>query len=256
MRRGRLLNEADYNQPRYLVNEAFARRFFPATNPVGQKLLIDVLSPHPQTVEIAGVVGDVREFGLTAAPEPTIYTVGASPEMQVVVKTATADGATVRAIAQTLRHFNPRQAIGPVKSLSGYVSASLARQRFTLAMIGTFAALAMCLCVVGTYGVFSYSVNRRMREFGIRSAIGARSSDLIGQVMMECFRVVLPGLAGGLCVSLWCARLLRTLLYRVSPFDLPSVLLACALVFLLCLASVTIPARRAARVEPSRMLRE
>jgi ABC-type antimicrobial peptide transport system permease subunit len=251
-----MLNETDYNQPRYLINEAFARRFFPTSNPVGQKLLMDVVSPHPQTVEIVGVVGDVREFGLTAGPEPTIYTVGASPEMQVVVKTTRADAATLRAIAQTLRYLNPKQAIGPVKLLTDCVSASLARQRFILAMIGTFAALAMCLCVVGTYGVFSYSVNRRMREFGIRSAVGARRSDLIGQVTRECFRVMLPGLAGGVCVSFACARLLRTLLYRVSPFDPPSLVLACALIMVLCLAAVTIPAIRAARVEPAEILRE
>jgi ABC-type antimicrobial peptide transport system permease subunit len=154
---------------------------------------------------------------LTAGPEPTIYTVGASPEMQVVVKTAAADPQTLRAITQTLRRVNPRQAIGPVKSLIEYVSASLARQRFILAMIGTFAALAMCLCVVATYGVFSYSVNRRMREFGIRSALGARKSHLIGQVTSECLRVVFSGLMGGLCLFFACARLLRTFLYRLSP---------------------------------------
>jgi predicted permease len=256
LERGRVLKETDYNQPRYLVNEAFALRFFPDANPVGQKLLMGVLSPHPQQVEVVGVVGDVREFGLTAGAEPAIYTVGASPEMQVVVKTAREDAATLRAIGQALRRINSQQAIGPVKLLSNYVSASLARQRFILAMIGTFAALAMCLCVLGIYGVFNYSVNRRMREFGIRSAIGARKSHLIGQVTRECLRVVVPGLVGGLCVSLACARLLRTMLYRVSPFDPPSVLLVSALIVVLCLASVTMPARRAARVEPAEILRE
>ena len=254
--RGRALTEADRTLPRYMINEAFARRFFPQADPTREKLLLDVVSPHPEETEIVGVVGDVREFGLTSAAEPTMYAINVSPEMNIVVKTATDDPAIRRAIARTMLRINPQQATGPVKALSDYVAASLARQRFILAMMGAFAGLAMCLCAVGIYGVFSYSVTRRMREFGIRTAIGARKSNLMGQVTNECLRVTLPGLFTGLFISMAGTRFLKTLLYRVSPMDPLSSVLATAIVLLLCLAAVMIPAWRAARVDPANILRE
>lgn len=253
---GRLLRQTDYNQPRYLINQAFARKFFPHENAVGQKLLMDVLTTHPTVNEIVGLVGDVREFGLTAPAEPTIYAVTVSPEMAVVVKTAGADPGIRNAIAKAMRRANPQKAIGPIKPLSDYVAASLARQRFLLSLIATFAGLAMCLCVVGIYGVFSYSVARRAREFGIRSAIGAAASNIFGQVTAECMRVIVPGLIAGLVISAGCARFMRVLLYRVSPTDIVSSLVAVVLILVLCFASVVLPAWRAAKVDPATVLRE
>lgn len=253
---GRSLRDTDNNQPRYLINQTFARRFFPDMSPVGQKLLLDVMTPHPTVSEIVGVVGDVREFGLTSPSEPTMYSVGASPEMTVVVKAANADPAIRSAIAKAIRRANPQSAIGPLRLLSDYVAASLARQRFLLSLIVTFAGLAMCLCVVGIYGVFSYSVARRAREFGIRSAVGAAASNIFGQVTSECLIVIVPGLVAGLAISLACARFMRVLLYRVSPTDVASSLIAVTLIMLLCFASVILPASRAAKVDPAIVLRE
>jgi predicted permease len=254
--RGRLLSAADYNQPRVLINQTFARRFFPNINPVGQKLLLGVVSPHPLANEIMGVVGDVREFGLTAPPEPVMYSINVSPEMNILVKTASNDPAVRSAVAKTMRRINPQQAIGQVKALSGYLAESLARQRFVLTLMASFAGLAMCLCAVGIYGVFSYSLMRRMREFGIRTAVGARRIDLLGQVGSECMRVIIPGLIAGLGISAACTRFMRALLYKVSPIDVESVIAAAILILLLCLAGVIRPAWRAAKVEPADILRE
>lgn len=137
-----------------------------------------------------------------------------------------------------------------------YIAASLARQQFILALIATFSGIAICLCVVGIYGVFSYSVTRRMREFGIRSAIGARRGDIITQVIRECLVVVLPGLLAGIGISAACSQFMRTLLYRVSPTDTVSIALATIGVLTFCLGSVIIPSLRAAQVDPARMLRD
>jgi predicted permease len=254
--RGRLLTEADNNQPRSLINEAFARRFFPNADPVGQKILLGVVSANPTSSEIVGVVADVREFGLTSAPEPTMYSIGVSPQMDVLVKTTTAAPGIRSAIAARIRRINPQKAIGPVKPLNDYVAASLGRLRFILSLIATFAGLAMCLCVVGIYGVFNYSVVRRSREFGIRSAIGAAASNIVAQVARECLGVIVPGVLAGLLVSIACARLMRVLLYRVSPTDAGSSLLAALLILLLCFGSVMLPAWRAAKVDPVTVLRE
>lgn len=254
--RGRLLNETDNNQPRYVINRAFVRRFFPNRDPLREKLMLGVVSPHPTESEIVGVVGDVREFGLTAEAEPTMYSVNVSSEMQILVQTAADDPAMRVAIAKTILRLNPQQAPGPVKALSDYVSSSLARQRFILALMSAFAALAMILCAVGTYGVFSYSVTRRMREFGIRSAIGAKKQQLLAQIAMESLVVIVPGLLVGIGLSVACARLLRSLLYRVSPLDPLSFLIAGGAMLLLCAASVLLPAARAASVDPAKILRE
>jgi predicted permease len=256
LRRGRLLTEEDYNQSRCLINEAFARRFFPGSNPVGQQLLLGVVSPHPVSSEIVGVVGDVREFGLSSAPLPAMYSISISPEMQILVKTTTTVPAVRATIAATLHRTNPAEATGSLMALSDYVAASLARQRFILALIATFAGLAICLCGIGIYGVFTYSVTRRLREFGIRTAVGARKHNLVGQVMTECFRVILPGLLVGIAISAATARFMRALLYRVSPMDMFSSGLSVLIIVILCLASVAIPAWRAAKVEPVNILRE
>ncbi len=254
--RGRLLTDIDHNQPRYVINGALARRFFPHSDPVGRKLLLGVVTPHPESAEIVGVVGDVREFGLTSDPEPTMYSVDVSPEMDVVLKTATESTTLENSVSAAMRRINPQEASGPIKTANDYIAASLARQQFILALIAAFAGIAVCLCVVGIYGVFSYSVTRRLREFGIRTAIGARRGDIIAQVVRECLVVILPGLLAGIGISAACSQFMRTLLYRVSPTDAVSVALATISVLVFCLGSVVIPTLRAAQVDPSRMLRD
>jgi predicted permease len=253
--RGRLLTDTDHNQPRYVISGALAQRFFPHSNPVGKKLLLGVVTPHPESAEIVGVVGGVREFGLTSAPEPTLYSLDVSPGMDIVVKTLTESTTVENSVSATMRRINPQEASGPTRTLSSYIAASLARQQFILALIATFAGIAICLCVVGIYGVFSYSVTRRMREFGIRSAIGARRGDIIAQVVRECLVIILPGLLAGIGISAACSQFMRTLLYRVSPTDTLSVALATVGVSVFCLGSVIIPSLRAAQVDPVRMLR-
>jgi predicted permease len=254
--RGRLLTDADHNQPRYLINAAFARRFFPNSDPVGQKLLLGVVTPHPESDEIVGVVGDVREFGLTSAAEPTMYSVDVSPEMDIVLKTAAQSTTLDNSVLTAMRRINPQEASGPIKTMSSYIAVSLSRQRFILALIATFAGIAVILCAVGIYGVFSYSVTRRLREFGIRSAVGARKQDIIVQVIRESLAVILPGLAVGTGISAACSQFMRALLYRVSPTDTASIALATISVLALCLGSVIIPSLRAAQVDPARMFRE
>ena len=253
---GRFLGDIDYNQARCVVNEVFARRFFPEENAVGQKLLLGVVTPHPQEVEIVGVVGSVREFGLDQAPEPTMYSVTVSPRMDVLVKASGNPTPLEPLITTAMRRAEPQGAIGPVRTLSDYVDSSLARQRFALSLMTVFAALATLLCMVGIYGVFGYSVTRRVREFGIRSAIGAEKRDLVKLILRECLAVVIPGLIAGMLISAACSQFLQVLLFRVSPTDKVSYTIAVVCILILCLGSAIIPARRAAKVDPVCVLRE
>lgn len=254
--RGRLLDVADRHHERLAINVAFAKRFFPHSNPIGQKILFGVTGPHPVSAEIVDVVGDVRDFGLNSAPEPTIYSVDVSPEMDIVIKTASDNPAIGNSIAEAMHRIDTEEAIGPLKPLRAYISSSLARQRFILTLIASFAFLAVSFCVVGIYGVFSYSVSRRMREFGICSALGAQKIDLVTQVLKECTIVVLPGLLAGIGISAAFSRLMQTLLYRVSSTDALSSAIAALSILVLCIGSVAIPALRAAKADLAQVLRE
>lgn len=253
---GRMLTNTDHNQPRYLINQAFARQFFPHSNPVGRKLLLDVLTPHPESVEIVGVVGDVRDFSLNSAPEAAMYLIDTSPEMDIVLKTTASAATFTSSVTAAMRRINPLEAVSRIQTLEAYVNTSLARQKFILTLISSFAALAILLSAIGINGVFNYSIARRMREFGIRSAIGADRRELIAQVLRECLAVIVPGLVAGLAIAAASSQLLRTLLYRVSPMDPLSSALATICVLAFATASVLLPALRAARADPATILRE
>jgi predicted lysophospholipase L1 biosynthesis ABC-type transport system permease subunit len=238
------------------VNEAFAQRFFPHQNAVGQKLLLGVVTAHPEPTEIVGVVANIREFGLDTAPEPTMYSLDVSPRMDVLIEASGNPAPLAALITAALRRIGPQSAIGPVRALSDFIDSSLARQRFALSLMAVFAGLAIVLCTVGIYGVFGYSVTRRLREFGIRSAIGAQRRDLLTLILRECLVIVVPGLIAGMLITFACSQFLRALLYRVSPTDALSYAIAMIAVFFLCLASAAVPAIRAAQVDPTRVLRE
>ncbi len=253
---GRFLTDADHDRPKYLVNDAFAQRFFPHENAVGQKLLLGVVTTQPKAVDVVGVVGNVREFGLDVEPQPTMYSLDVSPRMEVVVKTSGNSMALAPSIAAAVRQVAPQNALGQVRTLGDYIDSSLARQRFVLLLIAIFAGLAMVLCAVGIYGVFSYSVSRRLREFGIRSALGAQKRDLRALLFRECLVVVVPGLVAGMLISLGSSHLLRALLYRVSPTDAFSYAIAVLSILFLCSSSALLPARGAAGVDLVRALRE
>lgn len=254
--RGRFLMEEDHNQPRYVINQAFADRYFPHADPMKAEILLNVTGPRPDRAEIVGVVGDMREFGLVSAAEPTLFFVDISPEMEIVIKTHPVSAVLPKLVERTLRRAHPAQAIGRVRRLDGYLADSLARQRFILVLITTFAGLAVFLGALGIYGVFSYSVSRRLREFGIRSAIGAQQRDLMFQVLRECLTVVVPGLLTGLAISAACSRFMQVLLYHVSATDPIASIVTVSAVLGLALSCVAIPALRAARTEPSSILRE
>lgn len=255
LEKGRLLTDTDHNQPRCLVNDTFARRFFPHRNAVGQKILLGVVTSHPEASEIVGVVGDIREFGLDTAPEPTMYSLDVSPRMDVLVQASGNPAPLAALITAVLRRVGPQSAIGPVRALDDVIDFSLARQRFALSLMAVFAGLAIVLCTVGIYGVFGYSVTRRLREFGIRSAIGAQRQDLLTLILRECLVIVVPGLIAGTLITLACSQFLRALLNKVSPTDALSYGIAASSVLFVCLASAAVPAIRAAQVDPTRVLR-
>jgi len=255
LKSGRWLAQADEGKPVYLINETLARRFFPHQDPKAHRLIMGVMDPHQDLIEIAGVVGDVRDMGLDEAVAPTLYLISSSPGMTLLVKTTGDPMLLAAPIRDAIHLADPEIAVLKAAPVEQYVADSLARRRFALTLLAAFGGLAALLTAAGIYGLLAYSVSGRAREFGIRAALGATPANLLRMVLQEGATVTLPGLAVGVAVSLACARLMKNLLYRLSPMDPVSLATAGALLSVITVLSVWLPARRAARVDPGAALR-
>jgi predicted permease len=255
LRGGRWLTEADRGQPRYLINETLARRFFPHSDPTMHRLRMGVMDPQPESIGIAGVVADVRDLGLDEPAPPTLYLIGSSPYMTLLVKTAGDPMRLAAPIREAIHRADPEAAVVKTAPVAQYVADSLARRRFALTLLTAFALLAALLTAAGVYGLLAYSVSARLREFGIRAALGATPGRLRRQIAWEGAAVAIAGLAAGALISMAMARFVRGVLYQVSPLDPLSLVIVAAALLAITAISVWLPARRAAAADPGAALR-
>jgi predicted permease len=255
LKRGRLLDEGDGKTSRIVINETLARRFFPDQDPVGKRLVLGVMDPKKEFDEIVGVVGDVRDLGLDQEAEPTLYGIGAGPSMTLLVKAEANPEQFMPAIRDAIQRLDPDIPVGKIQPLELNVSTSLARRRFVLELLAIFAGLAAFLTAAGVYGLLAYSVNARLREFGVRAAVGASSGKLVTMILREAAVLVVPGLMVGLMLSLGFARLMKSFVYGVSPLDPVSIAAAGLFIVVVAFLSAWLPARRAASVDPAVALR-
>ena len=256
LKRGQWLEQRDRGKPRYLINEALARQYFPNEDPTARRLLMGVVDPHPAPIEIAGVVGDVRELGLDEIPPPTLYMISTSPVMTLLVRTSTDPSRLAGAISETIHRADPEIAVRQVRTLDRILADSLAQRRFALLLLATFALLALLLTAAGIYGLLSYSISRRTRELGIRAAVGASPAGLMRLVLREAAVVTTSGLAAGLLLSVAFTRVMKTIVYQLSTLDPWSYLSAGLLLFAIAFLSTWLPATRAANVDPAAAIRE
>jgi putative ABC transport system permease protein len=259
LRRGRAFAAADdaaRAEPVLLVNEAFAARFFPGQDPLGQRILIPFrASERPR--RIVGVVGNVRQGALDAASRPEMYTpFGQFPFqfVDVVVRAAATTGlaATVR---DRILAVDPDQPVGDLVSVAQAVHDSMARRRLATLLLAIFGGVALILAVVGVYGVMSYLVTQRTQEVGIRMALGARPRDVLALVVRHGLALTLLGIGVGLVGALALSRVLASQLYGVTPTDPTGYAAASLLLAAVAAAASWLPARRAARVDPMIALR-
>jgi predicted permease len=256
LKSGRLLTEADSGTSRIVINEALARRFFPGQDATGKRLVLGVMDPKPDLIEIVGVVGNVRDLGLDQEPEPTLYGVSTGPSMTLVVKTAAANPDQFAAeIRYAIHGVDPAIPVLKLQPLEQSVADSLERRRFALTLVGIFGGIAAFLTAAGIFGLLSYSVNARLREFGVRAAVGASAGELVRMILREAAALTLPGFAIGLLFVAGLFKVMESFVYGLSPADPVSI--GCAVVFLVVLTLIAawMPARRAARVDPSAALR-
>lgn len=270
---GRAFTEQDTQQGRgvIIINEALTRKYFPRENPIGQQILVGrimgpIFADTPR--EIVGVVGDTRDGGLGEPARPIYFEplaqlpdgIMALTNQLVPVNWVIRTTADPLAMAERIRRETLTASGGvPMaepRLLERVVGDSIARQRFTMTLLGIFAGMAMLLGAIGLYGVISYSVAQRTRELGIRAALGAARSDLARLVITQGMWLVGIGLVVGLVAAFGLTQFLKGMLYGVTAFD-PSVLASVtALLAVVALAACWLPARRAARVDPVIALRD
>jgi putative ABC transport system permease protein len=260
---GRLFDARELAEERHVViiNQAFADQYLHGVDPLGQKAVIYMKSLEESQntpSEIIGVVGDVRQMGLDTPAEPTVY--WPHPElvmsgMTILVRTVNDPLALVSAVRNELQQMDPEQPMAAIATMDQLLAGSFSRSRFTMLVLGVFAALALVLASVGIYGVIAYSVTQRTQEFGIRIALGASRRDVLGLVLGQGTRLTVLGIGLGIIAALIVTRLMATLLYGISATDPLTFTAVALLLALVALAACYIPARRATRVDPIVALR-
>jgi predicted permease len=238
-----------------IVNEAMARRYWPAGDAIGAR----ISSLFGREVEIVGIVGDVRHRGVDTDPEPMMYLplgLYASPAMTLVVATSGDPEAALGVVRGTLRSLDAGVPLTEVRTMRDVLSRSLGEQRFSATLIGAFALAALALAIVGLHGVVAFGVARRVREIGLRVALGAEPRSVMRMILAEGAGLGVVGVAIGLAGALALGRALSGMVFEVSPTD-PLTLAAVSLLLLaVALAACLLPARRALRVDPIAALKE
>jgi len=264
VRRGRAFTPTDRADapPVVIVNESLARLLWPDVDPVGSR--VSFVGPSGPWLQVVGVVGDTRSNAADAAPVPAMYVPFAQKRwpwmtwMTLVVRTDAAGNASTLggALRGRVRQVDGRLPIQRVSPVMDLYRESVARRRFATVLTGAFAGLALILGVVGMYGVMSYGVVQRRREFGIRLALGARASQVTRVVVREALALAGVALLVGLAASLGLTRVLSGLLYEVSPRDPVTLTAVSLLVAVVAMAAAWIPARRATHIDPATTIRD
>jgi predicted permease len=242
-----------------IIDESFARRYWPGEDPIGKRLKRGGPGSEAPWLTVVGVAGQVKQYSLDAdSPRIAFYTPHSqepSSQMYIVVRAASNPETLVGAVTAEIRAMDPDLPVYNVATMQGRMSDSLARRQFSTLLLGLFAALALVLAAVGIYGVMAYSVNQRTHEIGIRIAIGAQSSDVLRLVIWQGLTLALMGVGAGLAAAFLLTRMMRSLLYGVSATDPATFAVISLILMAVALAASALPARRAAKVDPMVTLR-
>ncbi len=245
--------------PAVIINERFADDFFAQENPIGKRIKLGAPgSPRPW-LSIVGVCEDVKERDLSAAPRPAMY-VSMLQEparvMALAVRTEKYPVQMATAVREIIHAVDADQPVTNVRTMEEVVSASASGARFNSVLSSVFAAVALLLAAVGTFGVISHSVSQRTREIGIRMALGAERADVLRLIVRQGLTLTLIGLALGLAGTFATTPLLSKLLYGVGPNDPATLVSISVLLAATAIAASLIPARRASKVDPIIALKE
>jgi putative ABC transport system permease protein len=256
LRRGRYFTPGDTaTAPKVtLISEGLARRYFPSEDPLGHRLSFDGKTFYT----IAGIVADVHEDNTTATPMPQFYLPYAQyslTRMALSLRSTIEPTALISAVRGELHSMNPDLPLYSVKSMDALLSESVAPRRFALTLIGLFAGLALLVASIGIYGVISYSVTERTREYGLRMALGAMRGNVLQMVLWRGLTMVAIGIVVGIAGALAVTRLLASYLFGVSEHDPVTFVAVAGISVVVAVAACLVPALRATRVDPMVALR-
>jgi predicted permease len=243
-----------------VINAAFASRYFPDADPIGQTVVLSEDQTFGSSRTIVGVVSDVRGRKVAEEPRPVIFLPHAQhPDVfrpAIAIRSSLPPDAIVGAIRERIRAFDSQLLVMRTRPMDEIVSGALSRPRFNLLLIGSFALIALGLAAVGIYGVVAFLVTQRTREIGIRMALGARAGDVLRLVFRDGLAPVVLGGAVGMIAAFAATRGIRSMLFGVTPLDPVSFAAAPALLAAVALLACYLPARRATRVDPLVALRD
>lgn len=240
-----------------IINETFARRYFPNENPIGKKIVFGYQEVKPR--EIVAVVADTKVHSLGESPAPYMYTPNTQMSwwvMNLMLKTSGEVEGLAEAVHRQVLQVDPALPMEQIEPLDRTIETSVAQPRFRTFLFGLFAVLALLLATIGIYGVMSYSVTQRTREIGIRMAMGANRQDIMRLILRQGMIVVSAGFAIGIVGALLGTRLISSLLYDLKPTDPWTFVGATLLLIVVSLVAAYIPARRAMRLNAVQSLQE
>jgi len=236
-----------------IVNRAFAERYWPQEDPVGRRL-----SDGDDWMTVVGVVGDLHQSGLDQEAAPHVYASFMQAPMArsgLLVRTSVEPLSLVAAVRSQVNAIDPAQPIYNIQTMEGLIAGSMSDRRLNLVLLAVFAMTALSLAAIGIYGVVSYSATQRIREMGIRMALGAQSSDVLKLIVKQGMAPVIVGIAVGVAGALALTRVMSNLLYGVAANDPGTFVAIAVLLAAVALAACFVPARRATRVDPMIALR-
>ncbi len=259
LRAGRELGERDKpDAPQVvLINETMAHKYWPGADPIGKRVK---LGPNAQGdwIAIAGVVGDVRNFGLDIDAKPEVYApYQQSPQgrMRLVLRVNGDPLSLVPAVRAAVRSLDPELPFSQVATMEQLLARSVAQRRLSVVLLGVFAGTALLLAALGLYGVMAYTVTQRTHEIGLRMALGAQAADVLRLILKQGLALAVIGVGVGLVAALALTRVLASLLYGVSTTDPLTFVGVPLLLIMVALIACYIPARRATKVDPMVALR-
>ena len=255
--RGRTFDWSDDQgePPRAIVSQSLARKYWPNEDPIGKHV---TYARRQIVTEVVGVAGDVRESALDSDMGVVFYTPYSQftwPNVAIAIRTAGDPNGVTNAARREVFAMDRDMPVTELQTMEDYVARSLGQRRELLFVVGSFAALALVLAIIGLYGLMAYAVTQRTSEFAIRQAVGAARSDVLLMVLRQSLRLSAAGILAGAGVAYLATRVIATMLYGVRPDD-PLTFAAAAMLFLaVSLAAGYVPARRAMRVDPAVALR-
>ena len=262
LKAGRLLTASDDEKSPAVavINESASRRYFGGGSALGRRIAFGDASP-PRWVEVVGIVGDVRNRGLTQPTAAEAFVpvrqqlAGWNNQLFLTIRTQSEPLAMLPAVRRTIASVDPLQPVYMIRALDDAFAEAVSQRRAAMLLITIFAGVALVLAAVGIYGLMSYMVNERTHEIGIRMALGAAGGDVLGLVVRQTVRLVVIGAALGIAGALALGRALTSLVFEVRPSDPTTLVTVTVLLTVVALAATLVPALRATRVTPLVALR-